>query len=295
MKKTVATLLMATALAACGGGGGGGGGSGTPLTIDVPDPIRPVEEGISSTSAQAVEISDISRSALEATNDEGNAILHYVCQGRCGDKGSITRRLPRINILDEREVLNALKVDRVNNDFNQYLFRGRAVISGQNFTFENFGVWMEHSVFGELALFDENTFPNATILYSFGDISDNNPSGTTGGLVWNGVSYVIEKVDIQDRERDAHDVYHVGSVRVDIDDISNPDVDVEITDITPPEGINRLDNQSWMDMPLQDDHTGFRSEDSTMIGTFYGPEHEEVGGVFNRNGIEGVFGAIKEE
>ena len=294
MKKTVTALLMATVLAACGGGGGGGG-SGTPLTIDVPNPIRSIEGGISSRSVEGVQISDISRNALDARDSDGNASLLYACQGACRGKDPIIRRLPHINVLDQHEVANALRVDKTDIGFNQYFFGGRERISSQGFTFGNLGVWMEHSVFGELVLFDENRLPNATILYSFGDISEANPSGTAGELVWNGISYIIDKVEIE-AGGNAHDLYHIGRVRVDIDDINSPAVDVEITNIMAlNSGESRLNPLMWTDIPLSADGIGFEDSGSattrTIFGTFYGDEHQEVGGIFNRDGLEGAFGA----
>ena len=42
-------------------------------------------------------------------------------------------------------------------------------------------------------------------------------------------------------------------------------------------------------MPLFNDGL-FEADDGSMWGAFFGPEQEEVGGVFERDGMTGAFG-----
>ena len=46
----------------------------------------------------------------------------------------------------------------------------------------------------------------------------------------------------------------------------------------------------WNDLPLNDGKFGSES----IQGAFYGPNHEEVGGVFSRDGALGAFGGTRE-
>ena len=47
---------------------------------------------------------------------------------------------------------------------------------------------------------------------------------------------------------------------------------------------------TWNDLPLNAGEFG----SDTIQGVFYGPNHEEVGGVFRRDGLLGAFGGTRE-
>lgn len=75
-------------------------------------------------------------------------------------------------------------------------------------------------------------------------------------------------------------------------DFARNDIDVAFTGI-------RSDNDeaypdiTWDNIPVQDEMFG-SSRGGYVTGTFYGPGHEEVGGVFERNQIVGAFGATRQ-
>ena len=61
----------------------------------------------------------------------------------------------------------------------------------------------------------------------------------------------------------------------------------------------KLDDMHWNNIPLLGDGTfhdgGQQTGDfATISGAFLGPNHEEVGGVFDRDHIVGAFGAKQQ-
>lgn len=76
-----------------------------------------------------------------------------------------------------------------------------------------------------------------------------------------------------------------GGAALTIDDLSVPRVDVLLT----PQSRQAM---AWYDLAvLNGGFSNKRSASDYIRGEFYGPQAEEVGGVFERNGIVGAFGA----
>ena len=75
--------------------------------------------------------------------------------------------------------------------------------------------------------------------------------------------------------------------------VANPggaQMDVSFTNITNRETDAALADITWSGLQVQSDGT-FDTGD--IHGLFYGPNHEEAGGTFNRDGVAGAFGAAK--
>ncbi len=121
------------------------------------------------------------------------------------------------------------------------------------------GVLLDHSAFG---LSD-----GAAV--SFGDWRITEPVGS-GRVVWTGEAIAVDALGNVSR----------GTSMVDIDDLAAPDVDVVLSGL--PQAM------AWMDVPL--DLGLFDAVDGSMWGGFFGPQQEEVGGVFERAGLVGAFG-----
>lgn len=68
-------------------------------------------------------------------------------------------------------------------------------------------------------------------------------------------------------------------------------VRVDITELVDVESGNPYNDMIWRNIPLRDG--GF--ETFTIKGQFFGPNHEEVGGIFERDKIIGAFGGTREE
>ena len=75
--------------------------------------------------------------------------------------------------------------------------------------------------------------------------------------------------------------------------VANPggaQMDVSFTSITNRETGGALPDITWSGLQVESDGT-FDTGD--IHGLFYGPDHEEAGGTFNRDGVAGAFGAAK--
>ena len=132
-------------------------------------------------------------------------------------------------------------------------------------------------------LLDESVFGivERGIAVSFGARSGANPAGMGGGA-WRGrVVGTDGGVRIE------------GDASIDIDDFARPDVDVAFTGMAGADGRARPD-LGWDGLPLL--QGAFRARDAagSIEGRFWGPGQEEAGGVFEKNGMVGAFGATKQ-
>lgn len=126
------------------------------------------------------------------------------------------------------------------------------------------GRLLEHSVFG---ITDAGAV-------SFGDWQAANPT-VTGSATWTGDMIAATHAG-SDRT--------TGTAHLVLEDLAQPRVALELS--SPDTG-----TLHWSDLPL---HEGsFNAGDGSMQGRFYGPQHQEAGGVFARDGWLGAFGVSR--
>ena len=136
-----------------------------------------------------------------------------------------------------------------------------------------YGHWLDHSVFGMV---------DDSVAVSFGDYPGTNPTEIGGG-VWTGA---LVGMDTRTRERID------GNAVIEIDDFARPDVDVALTGIVDARGRARADLH-WEDIPLSQGRFQARDMAGSIEGRFYGSDHGEVGGIFERDQLMGAFGASR--
>ncbi|MYE01823.1 MAG: hypothetical protein F4Y03_11205, partial [Alphaproteobacteria bacterium] len=132
-------------------------------------------------------------------------------------------------------------------------------------------------------LLDESVFgiAGSGTAVSFGARSGANPAGMGGG-VWRG-SMVGADAGVRIE----------GDAAIGIDDLAQPDLDIAFTGIVGADGRTRADLR-WEGLSLAQGAFRSSGEGGRIEGQFYGPGHEEVGGIFERNGMVGAFGAAKQ-
>ena len=108
---------------------------------------------------------------------------------------------------------------------------------------------------------------------SSGEATGFNPP-VTGGATWIGAMAGV------DYGRSSEDV--TGTTTLNIDDLTNPDIDIAFTGISG----GRAD-MHWSNLSVTDG----TFDGVSIEGQFYGPNAENVGGIFDRNSIIGAFGA----
>ena len=164
-----------------------------------------------------------------------------------------------------------------------------------HYNYVSFGVWMEHSFFLARQNLTLDPVHDEIIVYldifSIGAASHTNPAAAGGSATWRGAMVGFDESfagrDISRLEDSEPNVY-VGKAALTIDDFSNPVVDVRFSNIT--NEVRYLDDVVWRDLPVTEG--GF--EGTGILGRFYGPQHEEVGGVFQFDAINGAFGAVRQ-
>ena len=139
------------------------------------------------------------------------------------------------------------------------------------------GRWLEHGMF---AMTDGIGDQAGDVAVSFGSSFGTVPSWT-GGATWSGD---MVGVDAGTGERVQ------GDAMIDVDDFADAHVDIELSGIVGTTG-RTWSPLGWDNLPL--DAGGFGSSDARgfVAGHLYGPDHEEVGGVFERDRLRGAFGA----
>ncbi len=157
---------------------------------------------------------------------------------------------------------------------------------------EVYGGWLEHSFFATRSiLFTNEVDPDkgATVVssYSLGHSTGENPKAIDGSARWEGLMLGRDMLATPSRGQVIR-----GNADVTVDfAATGMTADVAFTDIVNIETGDQHGDMVWSDMAV--DEGGFAMEnapDDTISGRFYGPGEEEVGGVFERDGMAGAFG-----
>ncbi len=155
-----------------------------------------------------------------------------------------------------------------------------------------YGGWLDHSLFStESVLLRSDIFPDqgamVSFSYSFGFSTEENPSAAGGSARWEGL--MIGR-DMRASASRGQVVRGDADVTVEFGGAGTT-ADVEFTDIANAGTDERFGDMAWRSMAVE--KGGFvqrNSPDDTISGRFYGPGEEEVGGIFEREGIAGAFG-----
>ena len=151
-----------------------------------------------------------------------------------------------------------------------------------------YGGWMEHSLFAAGVLASpkfngyEYTIGSGV---SLGDASGSNPVARDGHTAtWTG-AVVGGDYSVAYREHVIH-----GTAEVEVD-FTSAALDVRFSDLTDLDTPTRsIADMEWSNVSIRGGSFSQGSGANLLKGQFYGPNHEEVGGVFDRNEIAGAFG-----
>ena len=324
MKQLLSIMVAAAMLTACGGGGGGGnggGGGGSSNISSVPHipwavnsaaarrlitgsaaPSQTFTQGI----AELITIGDNASSVIAGNVIVGNGITQenrfpYSCSGLscsadvfgqtfsisgAGDGGNPSTDFG----YDEEDS----QLVMAHNGVTFFQVRARQARGTDNQTeVLVYGGWMNHSVFAiEATFFPSAADPEVWFVENlvFGNSPGVNPSDILGSTAtWTGAvigaSYGIDQ-NIGNLIQ--------GTATVDVD-FTNTNVDVSFSNLVDLDNPSRsISNMDWANIPLSNgDFTQGSAGQNQIQGRFYGPNHEEVSGVFDRDKILGAFGAIR--
>ena len=155
-------------------------------------------------------------------------------------------------------------------------------------TITGYGGWGRYVGFDSLYYdYVRNDRPQRIVEATLGGYaSEGNPLGEN--LTWTGGAVGIDYSDI------TKDRVLVGNSELTVFLYERLDeylVRVDITDLVDVATGTEYDDMAWNNIPLRDG--GF--ETFEIRARFFGPNHEEVGGVFERDRIVGAFGGTREE
>ena len=161
-------------------------------------------------------------------------------------------------------------------------------------TITGYGGWGEYHGFDSLYYgFERHDRPQRVVEASLGGYaSEGNPVG--GPLTWTGGAVAVDYSVITEDRVLVGDSELTVYLNERLSDYLGRDeylVRVDITDLADVASGNPYDDMTWRNIPLR--AGGF--ETFAIKGQFFGPNHEEVGGIFERDEIIGAFGAIREE
>ena len=174
--------------------------------------------------------------------------------------------------------------------------------------YKTLGGWLEHSFFYLVTRFDSRSTsrrlspasPDNFYMMSHGTAPNNAdpeipPNGTS---TWSGVMVAVTEHPLTEIGLSPSNFHFVGDATITVDfhsyRISPFSVDVLFNNIANDNTGVQIEDMMWTDISLENGrfhHSPPPIEEpldvGSIAGTFYGPNHEEVGGVFRRNAYRG--------
>ena len=282
------------ALAACGGGGNGG-----VVIEDFTVPVVNEESALALTGGDPLEISrhvvqreqvaiidgaDTNFFWIKGINEDGVVDQHGGGRSDCfpicdssvfRDHGEDTARFTPIM------TKNGIPLAR-----SWYLY-----VWGHGGTEETFGYggWMDHSLFAVQLWAGENHYEGeywfaggGVISGAMGHASGSNPG--EGILEWNGVM-VGRNSDIES-SLVTNVIQGDAGLSAEFSQAGDVTIDVTFSNIKDLNAGRSMADMTWNDVPV----VNGSFEISSIAGGFFGPQHEEIAGVFERNQVIGAFG-----
>ena len=180
-------------------------------------------------------------------------------------------------------------------------------------SYRAFSAWTEHGFFVVETSLSEQLGELTYNTYWFGDASDIGPvTGVGGSASWSGVMAGVTDGSSGDGGTFVHGDADLTVTGLTASDESS--FNVEFTNITREDNGATLDNMVWQGLPLQGRSFGtndvrFREAErgytrrtsfgaraeGSLFGHVYGPNGEEVGGLFHRDNIAGAFAAKRND
>ncbi len=257
--RILAALAAVFALAACGGGGGGtasngGPSSPAPDTLVVGDVLVAVQGQVHRANSRC------SGSTCTVTFQGETVTL---------DLNDVSPTGPAVTITGE-QTRNGVQI-------------GRASASGDGFNFNTFGVWGDHNAGTPLR--GSTTIQGVGVQFAFpmslGMGSGSNP--VSGSATWTGAMAGVRVGGSSLGAEVTGDAEMTAN-------LAASSLDLAFTNIADTSGVRSSDIR-WTGVSMRG---GSFSGIGGLEGRFYGPNHEEAGGVFERSGIAGAFSLARQ-
>lgn len=286
-RHVVACIIMAGLLVGCGGGG-----SGSAMMVDGP----PMGDNIQATISQIAGSADsILASDVLANVPVGGQIMPFRFDTSCAGNSCTALYDGREHVRVSASELDALdpKIDWQGTTAQQDVpiveGRGELTEPGISADVTLLGGWLDHNFFAvQLERVTHDTSNGVDVAgleagyaYSIGNATGTNPA-LSGNATWRG-GMVGGSVGSDHR-------LIQGDATLTLD-VAQMAMDVVFTNIRHTgTGQSRAD-MTWGSLAVTNGTFGTGSQGDSIQGQFYGPNHEEVGGIFERDEFVGAFGA----
>ena len=263
--RTLAAMAAVFVLISCGGGGGGDSASHGGPSGPGPQPTPALTDAVLgdvliATPGQLSRVNASCSGVLCTVSFQGQSVIL--------DLRDVDPNGPAVTITGE-QTRNGVQI-------------GRGTASGDGINFNTFGVWGNHN--SGTPLVGSTTLHGVNIRFAFpmslGNGSGSNP--LTGSATWTGAMAGV-KVAASGLGAEV-----TGDAEMSAN-LAAASLDLAFTNIAERSGASSPDI-CWFAVPIRDGW--FQA--SGLDGRFYGPDHEEAGGVFERNGIAGAFSLARQ-
>lgn len=153
----------------------------------------------------------------------------------------------------------------------------------------SYGGWMDHSMFAVQFWLRERHYEGERWLGGggidgivTGSISNSNP--VTGPLIWNGV--MVGRNSNIESSLVANVIQGDATISADLAR-TGVSLDIGFSNVVDLNAGQSMGDMAWNDIAV----VNGTFESDSIAGSFFGPQHEEVAGVFDRNQVIGAFGA----
>lgn len=156
-------------------------------------------------------------------------------------------------------------------------------------TYVHLGGWLDHSYFHIDVNVHRTTGRLTGDVYgrSSGLATGTNP--LSGSATWSGVMFGR---DVSASATHGNQIQ--GNADLFIDDFAAPRIDVAFTNIIDINANQQRPDMAWDGVSVRGGGFSTGSDGNSVQGQFYGPNHEEIGGTFERDQVIGAFGAHRQ-
>lgn len=320
MLKRFLSILLIILLSGCGGGGGGSSSTSNP-PAQMPEPQEDILEVAPNTARSFVSgsaplnktpnqiQSEVNQLAQTFNSTVNSDLLVFTEQDvnrvdiECNRTGTACRAFLPDGLVTFAGPLTPY--DQVATYNGVMLHQGVSLaqrtgtsrVLGYSIDYTSYGGWLNYSAFAvDSGTITSGDLRGAVGGYAFtsGYSTNTNPAPRSGSATWEGV---MVGANINLNSPALGNVVQ-GNAQIAIPGLSDPGLitspgnimfmNIDFTDIRDLKTGERHPNMSWQNVFSQ---YGYFSSGNSIQGKFYGPNHEEVGGTFERNQIGGAFGA----
>ncbi len=285
-RHVVAFILMAGLLAGCGGRGGG-----SAMVVDDPPMVDSIQETISQIAGSA---DSILASDVLASVPVGGQIMPFRFDTSCAADSCMASyngvEHVRVSVSDLDALDPNIALQRTIAQQGVPIAEGGGELTepGISVDVTLLGGWLDHNFFAvQLEGVTHETSDGVDVAgleagyaYSIGNATGTNPV-LSGNATWRG-GMVGGSVSDRSLVR--------GDATLTLD-MAQMAMDVAFTNIRNAGTGQSQEDMMWDGLAVTNGTFGTGSQGDSIQGQFYGPNHEEVGGIFERDYIIGAFGA----